>query len=323
MRQLIIFFCSVLMFLESCDNNQLDISDVSPPIEIGHFDHAFFSMDSASFDQDLLKLIKQYPSFFKVRMDEDMLRNRFFDHQIRELHEAVDSIFSDTKQLDHDLYTAFQYFYHLFPNHDSLKIYTWVSNFERLDPILVSENTILVALDMYLGAQAHFYKTAPDFIKQGFDKNYILSDLFQAYFSSNIPSFDNHSLLASMVYYGKIYYLSSLILPNEEAHVIMGYTQDKMKWCFKNEGNIWAYFIENKLLFSSNQQNKMRFIEDAPFSKFYTSFDKQSPGRVGQWIGYKIVATYIQSHPNLSVIDLIQEQDAQKILRQSRYKPKK
>ena len=48
-----------------------------------------------------------------------------------------------------------------------------------------------------------------------------------------------------------------------------------MQWCIRNEANIWAYFVENKLLFSSDRQNKMRFIEDAPFSKFYTSFDRK------------------------------------------------
>ena len=75
-------------------------------------------------------------------------------------------------------------------------------------------------------------------------------------------------------------------------------------------------------MFSSNQQNKIRFIEDAPFSKFYTSFDRESPGRVGQWIGMKIVQAYMNYQPDVSLIDLIQETDAQKILRESRYKPK-
>ena len=112
------------------------------------------------------------------------------------------------------------------------------------------------------------------------------------------------------------------MLPNYSSHVVIGYTKDKMQWSIRNEANIWAYFIENKLLFSSHQQNKMRFIEDAPFSKFYTSFDRESPGRIGQWVGMKIVEAYMNSHPDLTLTDLIKETDAQKILRESRYKPK-
>jgi len=215
MKQLFVFVCSGLFFLSSCFNDShSDINAVSPMIEIGHFDHAFFGMDSVNFDDDLLMLVKQYPDFFKMGFDHAMLKNRFFDKEIRELYDAVDSAFSSTNEFDAELYIAFQYFYHHFQNHDSLKIYTWVSNFERLDPILVSENTLLISLDMYLGSDSHFYKTAPDYIKQRFDKMYILSDLFRSYFSSNIPLSDNHTLLASMLYYGKIHYLPPILPPN-------------------------------------------------------------------------------------------------------------
>tara|TARA_B100000963_G_scaffold25020_1_gene18754 strand:- start:83 stop:961 length:879 start_codon:yes stop_codon:yes gene_type:complete len=291
-------------------------------IKIGHFDHDFFGMDSVNFDDDLLMLVKKYPDFFKIGFDKAMLKNRFFDTEIRELYNAADSIFSNTNELDAEILKAFQYYYYHFENHDSLKVYTWVSNFESLDPILVSENTVLISLDMYLGAESHFYITAPDYIKERLDKIYMLSDLFRYYFTSNIPLSDNNSLLASMVYYGKIHYLISSMLPNYSSHVVMGYTKDKMQWCISNEANIWAYFVENNLLFSSHQQNKVRFIEDAPFSKFYTSFDRESPGRIGQWMGMKIVEAYMNFHPDLTLTDLLNETDAQKILRESRYKPK-
>jgi hypothetical protein len=36
----------------------------------------------------------------------------------------------------------------------------------------------------------------------------------------------------------------------------------------------------------------------------------------------KIVEAYMNSHPDLTLTDLIKETDAQKILRESRYKPK-
>ena len=322
MKQLFVFVFLGIILLQSCGNNSSDVSNVRTLIKTGHFDHVFFAMDSTRLSEGISLLKKDYPDFFKIGQDDAMLRKRFFDPQIRELFDSVDSTYANTEVLDVEINAAFQYFYHHFPDHDSLKIYTWVSNFESLDPILVSGNTLLIALDMYLGAESHFYKTAPDYIKQGFDKNYILSDLFHYYFSVNIPFSDDNSLLAAMLHYGKIHYLTSLMLPDYEQHIVMGYSEDKMEWCLGNEANIWAYFIENKLLFSNHQQNKQRFIEDAPFSKFYTSFDSESPGRTGQWIGWEIVSSYMESHPEISLTELIKEQDAQKILRESRYKPK-
>jgi len=322
MKQLFVFVFLGFTLLQSCGDKTLDVSNARTLLKTGHFDHVFFAMDSTRFNEDLLRLKKDYPDFFKIGQDDAMLRNRFFDPQIRELFDSVDSAYANTEELDVEINAAFQYFYHYFPDHDSLKIYTWVSNFESLDPIVVSGNTLLIALDMYLGSESHFYKTAPDYIKQGFDKDYILSDLLHYYFSSNIPFLEDNSLLASMLHYGKIHYLTSLMLPGHKEHIVMGYPEDKMEWCLGNEANIWAYFIDNKLLFSSHQQNKQRFIEDAPFSKFYTSFDSESPGRVGQWIGWNIVRSYMESHPEISLTALIKEQDAQKILRESRYKPK-
>jgi hypothetical protein len=113
------------------------------------------------------------------------------------------------------------------------------------------------------------------------------------------------------------------MIPDKSPEIVMKYTEEKMDWCFENEGNIWAYFVENKLLFSSTHQNKQRFIEDAPFSKFHTKFDAKTPGRIGQWVGYRMVASYMNLHPEKSLTDLINELDSQMILRESAYKPKR
>ena len=80
MKQLFVFVCSGLLFLSSCVNDgNSDFDLVSPMIEIGHFDHDFFGMDSVNFDDDLLMLVKQYPDFFKIGFDKAMLKNRFFE----------------------------------------------------------------------------------------------------------------------------------------------------------------------------------------------------------------------------------------------------
>ena len=323
MKQIFTFILISIPFLNSCGHKNVpEVFNVNSLVEIEHFDHRFFTMDSAHLNEDLVQLKTDFPGFFKIEQDDEQLKRRYHDIQIRELYTSVDSIFGSVEFLESDLFQAFQYFYYYFPSHDSLKLYTWISNFESINPVIVSENTLLVALDMYLGSESSFYKTAPEYIKQRFDKRYITSDVFHYYFAENIPFPNDNSLLAYMIHFGKIHYLCSKILPKEEQKVIMAYSKNKMDWCLSNEGNIWAYFIDNQLLFSSEYQTKQRFIEDAPFSKFYTSFDSESPGRVGQWIGWRLISSYMDSHPEMGLIDLINEQDVQKILRESRYKPK-
>ena len=322
MKQLFAFIFFGLILLSSCHQQKVDVSTVTPPITIGHFDHAFFAMDSMNFTSDLQALKKDFPDFFRTDQDEAELKKRFLDPQIRELYNAVDTSFMDLSLLDDKIYHAFQHLYHYFPTHKPMRIHTWVSNFERLDPILVSDQSLLISLDMYLGPDAHFYQTAPNYIKQGFDKKYLLTDMFSAYFSESLPLSDDNSLLASMLHYGKIHYLTSLMLPDASEEMVMGYAPQKMSWCFENESDVWAYFIENKLLFSSMQENKRRFIEDAPFSKFNTHFDRETPGRIGRWMGWNVIRSYMKANPEKSLIELMNELDAQKILRESRYKPK-
>ena len=47
---------------------------------------------------------------------------------------------------------------------------------------------------------------------------------------------------------------------------------------------------------------------------------KESTGRLGYWIGYRIISSYIEES-NSNLIDLIKNQDSQIILLQSKYKP--
>ena len=322
MRLSILMFVSFL-FLVSCDTKDVPtVSNLESKVDISHFDHSFFAMDSLKLDENLVELEKDFPKFFESDQNKGDLISRFRDSQIRELFYATDSVFPIPSELSIEITDAFRYFHYYFPQHDSLTIYTWISNFESIEPIIVSGNTLLVALDLYLGQNSHFYTSAPEYIKEGFDKRYLVSDILHAYFLANIAIPSENTLLASMVYHGKIHYLCSLLIPQSNSDVVMKYSATKMDWCTENEANIWAYFIENKLLFSSQHQIKQRFIENAPFSKFYTSFDAESPGRIAQWVGWKLVSSYMSAHPELSLNELINEQDAQKILRKSQYKPK-
>ena len=75
------------------------------------------------------------------------------------------------------------------------------------------------------------------------------------------------------------------------------------------------------MLYSTDTKLNKRFIENAPFSKFYTAQDNQSPGKIGVYIGWKIVQSFMK-HNDVSLQKLI-EIDAQSLLDQSRYKPKK
>ena len=87
-----------------------------------------------------------------------------------------------------------------------------------------------------------------------------------------------------------------------------------------NEGKIWAHFIEKSLLYETNHFKIIKYTGERPN---IPEIGKQCPGRIATWVGWQIVRKYMAENPNVTLQQLMQETDAQKIFTQSRYKPKR
>ena len=124
-----------------------------------------------------------------------------------------------------------------------------------------------------------------------------------------------------MIYEGKKMYLLDLYLPEISDKEKIGFEHQKLEWAKANEAQIWMYFMEKKLLFSTDSKLNSRFLETAPFSKFYMEQDNLSPGRIGVWFGWQIVRSYMQ-HNDVSLQHLLKMNELD-LFNKSKYKPKK
>jgi hypothetical protein len=132
----------------------------------------------------------------------------------------------------------------------------------------------------------------------------------------------NRTLLEQMVYYGKKLYLKDILLPKAPDSIKISYSEAQLDWVQANERYMWQYFIENELLYKSQSSLSLRFIDPAPFSKFYLEIDNETPGKVGQWIGWQIVRSYTKKNPNTSLYQLMQI-SGMDLFNKSNYKPSK
>ena len=148
-----------------------------------------------------------------------------------------------------------------------------------------------------------------------------MPDVVASFAAKKIDPLTDKNLLGQMIYFGKQLYLKDLLLPEYSDADKMGYTPEQILWCQENESYMWRYFIENELLYSDDSKLKSRFIDPAPFSKFYLEIDNESPGRVGAWIGWQIVRSYMKN--NEVSIDKLLKMNAKEIFEKSKYKPKK
>jgi len=116
-------------------------------------------------------------------------------------------------------------------------------------------------------------------------------------------------------------YLTKYLTPFNKNYIKFHSDLNKINWAENNEYNIWSFLIEKDFLFRTTNDLKSRFISFSPFSKFNLDIDKDSPGGIGKWLGFKIVNSYMKNN-NTSLNQLLKE-DFYKIFKESKYKPNK
>jgi uncharacterized protein YjaZ len=115
---------------------------------------------------------------------------------------------------------------------------------------------------------------------------------------------------------GKVAYFLEKTLPTVDMATRFGYTAEQMNWCRKNEKMIWSYLVGEKLLYERDNFRYRTFVLEAPTVQAFPG----SPGRVGHFLGYRIVKKYMEN-TGQTMPELFTETDSQKILKESNYRP--
>ena len=81
---------------------------------------------------------------------------------------------------------------------------------------------------------------------------------------------------------------------------------------------MWEYLVEHKMLFETDRMNILKFTGSGPFTRDFTP---ESPARAAVWLGWRIVEEYMRRNPEITLEDLMRDNDFQKILTLSKYNP--
>lgn len=315
-----LLFFSFILILASCkkDKKEAQIVETTPVnVQMERFDQLFYE----SKPQDLFQLKSKYPYFFPQGNEDTVWTNKLSNPLLRELYTEVQNKYGDADFLKNDLGDLFGRMKYYFPKAQTPKVITLINEVDKDAKAIYADSLALISLDCYLGEDHRFYKDFPDYQRVRFNQNQILPDLVSSFALSKIPYPSDRTMLAQMIYAGKELYMKDILLPEDSNAAKIGYTEIQQKWCEENEAQMWSYFIENDLLYDTNQKNQFRFINDAPFSKFYLEIDNESPGRVGQWLGWQIVKSFMENN-DVSLHDML-AMNAKTIFENSKYKPAK
>ena len=152
------------------------------------------------------------------------------------------------------------------------------------------------------------------------DKSRFGSILVDKIASSMIKLPSTRFFLDRIIYKGKILLLKDFVIPLSSDEIKIGYSNEQLNWAKQNEEYIWKYFIENELLFKTDDDLIDRFIIPAPFSKFYLEIDNESPGKIGQWIGWQILRSFRKKNPTLKISEIL-KLSYEEIFKEANYKP--
>jgi hypothetical protein len=339
MKQTIVYFYLFFigLFLLSCGNNkyEVEVTDiVVPDITINRLEQDVFTMDTTNIATATKKLEAKYGNFYSSyitgilnnggkRDSSYATRMKSFirDRDMQQVYAACQKTFPSTDSLKEQFLETFKYYKHYFPNKKSPKVITMMSGFNY--NVVLLDNTLAIGLEMYLGSTNEFYQmlALPRYRSSFMNKENILPDAVRSWMLTEYPyMMDKSDFLSQIIYMGKIMYLGDLLLPNVQDTLKVQYSQKQMDYCNQNEFNVWSYFAAQKMLYTTDQTEIMKFTSEGPFT---SALSKEAPPRIGYWIGWQIVRQYMDHNPTVTVEQLMKENDAQQILSKAKYKPRK
>ena len=334
--------CVFILTQAGCGNREQhpDVSDIHIELQTRRLDRDLAYLDTNYIGQGLQQLKEIYPDFLDFYLDTLMgfgvhgnyqdtatgikygLKPFLTHKDIRGLFDTVMKHYSDTKKVEQDMMKGFQYLKHYDTGYAVPKIVYFISGLRQWSVITLDTTLLGIGLDMYLGEQYPFYHAVqiPQYVINKCKPEYIPVNVFQAIYRNKHPFImEERNLLNMMIQRGKEQYYLSRILPETPDSLKFGFTQAQLNWCEASEGSIYNFFITQNLLYEKSPNKVLRYVMDGPTS---AGMPPESPGNIGSWLGYKIIMAYVETHPGITLEELLALNDAQKILQGSKYKPK-
>jgi hypothetical protein len=334
---------AVVILFSSCGSDPVievpNVDHIEAPVEIRRFEQDLFSLDTNQMEQGLAELKAAYPDFSEVffnyilRSGEPQVAPQgeaayvrgFIRHPaLQYLYDTTQMIFPDLSAVKPEFEQAFRYFKYYFPEYPTPKITTFISEYS-MAAFLYGEGDLGIGLDFFLGSTypyAQYNPNNPNFsgyLTRSFDKNHMVSKALQPLIQDLLGVPQGNRMLDVMIYNGKQLYLQKALLPYTPDSILLELPQQQVAWLKDNELEMWAHFLKENLLYSTDYSEFRKLVDYSPNSP---NMPPEAPGRTANYVGWKIVEAFMQRHPELGPQDLPQLPDAQYILEQSKYKPR-
>jgi len=310
----------ILALILSCSSDKLNVS-----VDNVKIDTKFIRLDSIIANSDSSQIIDFHHKFEKEIQDiynyqiGYCLRigkisdtafvnsiNQFnSDKGIIGIHKSIEERFSDLSQHKLEIIKGLKHLKVHFPENKTPNTIVFMNSLFNSNAFS-TENEIGIGLERYLGYENEMVKQLPsepfyDWIKKAMDVTYLERDAICSWIITHYVPEVEGTLAEHIIYWGKILYLTEAAFPDKEKNIILRYSPQQYQWAQENENSFWNYLVEEKILFKNNGLEKANLLNEGPFT---IGLPEESPDRLGQYLGWKIVHDYM-SKKDISLEELI------------------
>ncbi len=325
--QRIFFFLSLTFALTGCDffsDESPDLSGIQVELDIVSLEEPLFACQSL---EDVQQFLQKHPYLGKVYFPDvaqsgaalaPLLYEHIRNNALQGFSKEVDSLFSDRKKvLEEPLEDAFRHIKYYYPDFKVPKVATIVTGFMGSD-LYVSDSLIIIGLDYFVGPQATYRPNVYDYQLRRYQKEYLVSSIL-FFLSDKYNRMDpqDNTLLADMIGYGKAFEFVKHCAPETPDSLILGFSEQDLRRTYNSQTQIWAFVVENRLLYENTDLTKQKYVGERPFTP---EIGPDVPGGIGRWLGWRIVNRYMTENPEVTLPELMRNPNARQIFEQSGYK---
>ena len=337
------WFLSSCLVLTACteevtDIERPDISDITVETDIRRFDRDLFSLDTSAIQVGRQRLDSSYGEFTDLYFNQilgindpriapsgpDPFLKGFLSYPAtRKLYDTIQIVYPDLNREKDAFTTAFRYLKAIFPDRPTPTITTFISEFSIAN-FIYGEDQLAVGLDFYLGNAYPYHLIDPSnavfsgYLTRSYNRDHLVPRTLKPLLDDLVGPPTGERLIDHIIRNGKKQVLMDILLPEVADTARWEFTPDQLTWCRENEQNIWAYFLSENLLYSTDFKLYRKFVEYSPHSP---GMPMEAPGRTGDWIGAKIVQSWLRNNPKEGLAALADQTEAQLFLEKAKYKP--
>ncbi len=177
----------------------------------------------------------------------------------------------------------------------------------RPESILFVDSVMLIAMNHYLGSDCDAYSHLPQYMRFAKSPRMLPFDIAEAMAATSYPyrHTANSTVLSRLLYEGALANVKIELTGDDNVAQALGYTDEQYRWLMQNEKTLWRELTAKGMLFDTSDSMASKLVDPAPS----VGDLEGAPGRVGRFIGFRMVKAYIAGNKDKSRLAFLMSPD--------------